>query len=522
MFLTPVLLAHSAVVHAQSWTPIATGVDYAEFTSGGTAVDAVRIDLCAPGVRLRATAPGEGPRTVSSYGQLVGAAVAINGDWWSNDGEPQLPDTYPRALAVGDSHAFEGPIDRPSYGVVAFGMNTVLHSAMEEDLGPPHWWMQDAVSGQPTLVWDGARRDNPTNHCGVRRARTAVGFDQARTTMYMAVVQEVNGSVGMTCNEMGSLMQSLGAYSALNQDGGGSSTMWLHDRGVVNAPSDGAQRSLVNHWAVMAPGIGPPRSCVTREIPPAATGVKRKVADLSVYAAWKFQGGDLGLMGLDMLAQYPDGEVITAAPRWLQHSDSSLWLADGAFKRRVLTFDAINAWRIDPAEFVTNADAELAELTEGPPLVSTPVLILEPEVAIWLIDHAPPDAADPDGDDSDPDGPMSDDDEDDDDDDAGGDDAAVGDLLGGCSAASPAASWFMLPLLALLGILCRRRVAVDLGMWRAQDVHHAAPGTGSSGRPPSRRLQQRQLSRGAALPGRAVEGSDVCLHRPGVRAEGRR
>jgi hypothetical protein len=454
-----------AVSHAQTWNPIAPGVDYAEFTRGATQVDSLRIDLCKPGVRLRATAPGEGPRTVSSYGQLVAAAAAINGDWWSNDGEPHLPDTYPRGLAVGDGQPFDGPIDRTSYGVVAFGMNTVLHSAMEEDLGAPHWWMQDAVSGQPTLVWDGAVRDNPASHCGVRRARTAVGFDQARTTMYMAVVQEVGGSLGMTCNEMAALMQSLGAHSALNQDGGGSSTMWLHDRGVVNSPSDGAQRSLVNHWGVMASGSGPPRSCVAREIPPPESGVKRKIADLPIYASWNFQGDDLGLMGQDVLARYPEGEVIVAEPRWLQHSDSSLWLADGTFKRHVLTFDAINAWRIDPAEFVSNADAELAGLIEGPPLVSTPVLILEPEVAIWLIDHAPPAGSDPDGD-PDPDGEGGDSDSDGDAD----SDAAPDGLLGGCAAISPAKGGHralsLLGLVALLAIVgarrraCRRRSCV--------------------------------------------------------------
>ena len=128
---------------------------------------------------------------------------------------------------------------------------------MEDDLGGPHFWMQDVVSGQPTLVWEGQLRDNPNAHCGVRRARTAVGFDEGRTKMILAVVQEIAGSQGMTCNQMATLMQSLGCHSALNQDGGGSSTMWLTGRGVVNAPSDGRQRSLVNHWGVIASGEGP-------------------------------------------------------------------------------------------------------------------------------------------------------------------------------------------------------------------------------------------------------------------------
>ena len=116
-----VALAAVPAARAQTWEPLTTGVEYAQFTRDGTRVYAARVDLCAPGVRMRATGPGEGPRTVSSFGGLVGATVAVNGDWWSNDGEPQLPETYPRGLGVGNGKHFAGTVDRPSYGVVAFG-----------------------------------------------------------------------------------------------------------------------------------------------------------------------------------------------------------------------------------------------------------------------------------------------------------------------------------------------------------------------------------------------------------------
>jgi hypothetical protein len=378
---------------AQNWQPVAPGIEYAELGRDGSKIYAAKIDLCAPGVRLRATAPGEGPRTVSSYGQLVGASVAINGDWWSVDGEPHLPQTYPRGLAVGDGRHFEGTIDRPHYGVIAFGMNTVLHSPMGEDLGGPHFWMQDVVSGQPTLVWDGALRDNPSNHCGVRRARTAVGFSEARDVMLMAVVQEVDGSQGMTCNQMAALMQSLGAHSALNHDGGGSSTMWLAGSGVVNRPTGGSERSLVNHWGVLAPGEGPPRSCTTRDIPSPEEGVRRHVASPEVMAAWHFEFGDVALMAEETLSRYPEGEALTEGPRYVQHGDSSLWLVDqvngGVTRRHVQSFYAIQTWRMTREPFETGADAELEAIPEGPPVMETPVLVLGPDFSVWLIDRAP-------------------------------------------------------------------------------------------------------------------------------------
>ncbi|KAB2908460.1 MAG: hypothetical protein F9K40_04355, partial [Kofleriaceae bacterium] len=41
------------------------------------------VDLCAPGVSVRATASNERQRTVSSFGALVGAQAAVNGDFFS-------------------------------------------------------------------------------------------------------------------------------------------------------------------------------------------------------------------------------------------------------------------------------------------------------------------------------------------------------------------------------------------------------------------------------------------------------
>jgi hypothetical protein len=315
--------------------------------------------------------------------------VAINGDWWSNDGEQHLPDTYPRGLAVGDGKHFSGTVDRTSYGVVAFGPSIAMHSVMEEDLGGPHFWMQDVVSGQPTLVWDGQLRDNPASHCGVKRARTAVGFDATRTKMFLAVVQEVSGSVGMTCNQMAALMRSLGCHSALNQDGGGSSTMWTKPGGVLNAPTDGKQRSLVNHWGVIASGDGPPRSCVARDVATPAQGVRRHVKDPAAMTAWRFRQEDVNLMGKDVFVEYPEGAPIEGTPRLLQHSDSSLWLVDQGTRRRFLTFYAIATWRVQMPTVEKNADAELATLPEGPAVRELPHLVYDEALAVWLIDTAP-------------------------------------------------------------------------------------------------------------------------------------
>jgi exopolysaccharide biosynthesis protein len=46
-------------------------------------------------------------------------------------------------------------------------------------------------------------------------------------------------------------MLDLGCESALNLDGGGSTAMWLKDRGVVNRPSDKAGERPVGNAIVV-------------------------------------------------------------------------------------------------------------------------------------------------------------------------------------------------------------------------------------------------------------------------------
>ncbi len=430
-----------ATANAQNWQTTAPGVEYAAFSSGGSAVFAARINLCAPGVRLRATKPGEGPRTVSSFGELSGAALAINGDWWSNDGEAHLPSEYPRGLGIGDGVHFAGTVDRTSYGVVAFGPAIAMHSIMEDDLGGPHWWMQDAVSGQPTLVWDGQLRNNPAAHCGIRRARTATGFSQDMTTMYLGVVQEVDGSAGMTCNEMAAFMKQLGAHSALNQDGGGSSTMWRKGVGVVNKPTDGQQRSLVNHWGVIASGWGPPRSCVARDIVAPEHGVRRHVTSPAIMEAWSFAFADVTFMGLDTLVQYAEGPSLAEGPRFVRDDAGDAWLIDQGVKRKLPSATARAGWRVRADDLPLSA-TELATLIAGPPLRELPILMLGAEGAVFLLDDKVTPGAGPDG----PDGSGSG---------SGTGTDSLPDDAGGCAVASGPTGYSTL-LLVLFVVVIRR------------------------------------------------------------------
>lgn len=387
------LLCTAAPAAAQ-WKKIASGVELLQQTrSGPVRVYAARIDLCAPGLRLRATAPGEGPRTVSSFGALVGATVAINGDWPARDGTLPLPATYPRGLSVGNGKHFKGTIDPSYYGFVAFGFNRAYHSHMSKAEGKPKSWMREVVSGQPTLVWQGKALSNTAAHCAYRHPRTAVGMDKANKRFYMVVVDgRSSASRGMTCNEMAALMRSLGAYSALLQDGGGSSTFYVKGRGVLNHPADGKQRSLVNHWAVVASGSGPPYSCVSREIPkPSQGGVKRHVPNPTIFAAWKFGWRDVIPVSESYLKKFKTGKPLPSKPQLVRGSGGAIFLRDASgYKRHVPNPYAMYAWRFAGRTVARLSDAKIKAMTSGPKLTTTPVLVKGSGPAIYLLDRALP------------------------------------------------------------------------------------------------------------------------------------
>lgn len=111
------------------------------------------------------------------------------------------------------------------------------------------------IGGGPRLLIDGSKPATFVNFEGfssdfvnTRHPRTAVGFNQDSTVVYFVVVdgRQASLSVGMSLDELADLMLSMGAYNAVNLDGGGSSTMVIHNQ-VVNSPSDpGGERSVAN------------------------------------------------------------------------------------------------------------------------------------------------------------------------------------------------------------------------------------------------------------------------------------
>jgi hypothetical protein len=86
-----------------------------------------------------------------------------------------------------------------------------------------------------------------------RHPRTFVGFDRDTTVLFLCTVdgRQVK-SAGMTFREMGEFLLQIGAWNAVNLDGGGSTTMVVRHE-VVNSPSDSTgERPVANTLQLVA------------------------------------------------------------------------------------------------------------------------------------------------------------------------------------------------------------------------------------------------------------------------------
>ncbi|MFW6689737.1 phosphodiester glycosidase family protein [Streptomyces sp. MAR4 CNX-425] len=117
-----------------------------------------------------------------------------------------------------------------------------------------------AVGGRGVLVEDGVPQDWEGRPNNTAAPRTAVGFSRDGGTMHVLTVDGRQADAGgVTLTELAKMMDALGAYDALNLDGGGSSTLVARapgsdERFVENSPSDGHEREVPNGLAFTASG----------------------------------------------------------------------------------------------------------------------------------------------------------------------------------------------------------------------------------------------------------------------------
>ena len=235
----------SAPMRAE-WRSVGPGVDYQRITRDAFDVHVTRIDLRSRKIRVIATTEGERGLTVSDFAAKTNAIVAINGDYFD-------PQVQPIGLSMGACGVWsKGAVISRKQGLIAVGKR---RAAIQRNTMNVERWMSGAISGWPMLVEDCQVLDPLPGSDHFTRAphpRTAVGLSRDNRTMYFVVADgRREGIPGPTLPELARLLQELGACRAMNLDGGGSSAMWV-GKEIVNVPSDGPERKVGNHLAVVA------------------------------------------------------------------------------------------------------------------------------------------------------------------------------------------------------------------------------------------------------------------------------
>lgn len=234
-------------------------------------VHVVRVDLSDPGVRFLVTPPDavDGhplrARTTSAFLAEYRCQVAINGaffhpwhargpiDYYPHTGDP----VSVNGLAVSNGRAYSAA--RP-------GLNTLfLGAGNRAAIGAAFDQPEQALTGRDVIVSGGKPADRFSSDQGPRdpHPRTAVALDAAGTTLLLVVVdgRQPNYSEGVTLPELADLVIAVGGWTALNLDGGGSSTLVAEGPDgrprVLSSPihgrhPPGRERPVANHLGVVA------------------------------------------------------------------------------------------------------------------------------------------------------------------------------------------------------------------------------------------------------------------------------
>ncbi|MET9666577.1 phosphodiester glycosidase family protein [Streptomyces sp. NPDC006475] len=224
------------------------------------------------------TLPG-GQHPLAAYNAAnvpPGGIGAYNAAWGSADRALTVDAATPVAEALVQDGKVVSVTDRPGSGPVADGTTVLVGREAgatalaalrpgdpvsteyrpRTDSGPVP---RTAVGGRELLVVDGTPQNHEGEGNNIAAPRTAVGFSQDGSAMQVITVDgRQTDSGGVTLTELGLMMQRAGAYSALNLDGGGSSTLLAREPGsdalqVENSPSDGSERTVPNGLAFTAP-----------------------------------------------------------------------------------------------------------------------------------------------------------------------------------------------------------------------------------------------------------------------------
>ena len=177
------------------------------------------------------------PFRLSTVSQLArGYDVAVNCSFfWAG---------YPLGRHISDGQkVYDYPGDRPTIVLDDWRLDTWYNGISRLlDAG-----VQNCLSAHPYLLYEGQPWiSKHTPNLAARGPKTAIGRAGCELVLVVVDGRQPGYSHGITMTELSALMREEGCWEwAVNLDGGGSSTMAVGGQ-VVNRPSDGRERPVIN------------------------------------------------------------------------------------------------------------------------------------------------------------------------------------------------------------------------------------------------------------------------------------
>jgi hypothetical protein len=186
------------------------------------------------------------------------------------------------------------------------------------------------VGGSFDFLLDGDIQSFTDAGATSREPRTAVCFNDQWIHFVVVDGRDPGRSIGMTIDELGRFCRdTLGARWGINQDGGGSSTMWVQGR-VRNVPSDGTEREVANGLMMIV--VEPPEN--STRFSPYQSVVARVDTVLRVGPGDNYAVAALlpaGIAGRILPHSNATDGVLARSAYWWQvaFSDTEGWVSEG-------------------------------------------------------------------------------------------------------------------------------------------------------------------------------------------------
>jgi exopolysaccharide biosynthesis protein len=210
-------------------------------------INVINLDLADTTLKIRVAYNDSVLEQVSQFAKAGNTIAAVNGNFFNTHIGGSVCFLKVDGRIVNRTHdELNGTLFLPSLDTAALAINgrdvEIIIKPLAMRWEQKHYDFPTIISAGPLLVWNSRmvqqrkQKFNETRHC-----RTGIGITKDHHLVIVAVDGNAKESAGVTIPEFEQLFKALKCVSALNFDGGGSTTMWVTgepENGVVNYPTD--------------------------------------------------------------------------------------------------------------------------------------------------------------------------------------------------------------------------------------------------------------------------------------------